>query len=121
MEAPKTNWTEKDTLIAASVAPRLSALLEKRGLFKCKALSWLKPEHVAKFLDVTDADEARKLLHLSASWHFVSDPNATSGLPLLDELRECSDGWKLVAHLATLEPAWVARWWKWKTKRGSLS
>ena len=31
MEAPKTNWTEKDILIAASQAPRLSALLKNES------------------------------------------------------------------------------------------
>ncbi len=95
----------------------MSALLKNEGLFECDALRWLGPEHVTKFLDATDAREAKQLMDFSARWHFSSDPSATKGLPLLVELNERSDGWRLVARLATLEPAWVARWWKWKTNR----
>jgi len=120
MEAPKTTWTKKETLTAAEESPCLSALLKNEGLFKRDALRWLEPEHVTKFLDATDAKEARRLMNFSAGWYFSSDPSATKGLPLLVELNECSDGWRLVARLATLEQAWVARWWKWKT-RGSLN
>lgn len=120
MEEPKTTWTKEATLIAADEAPCLSALLKNEGLFKCSALRWLKPEHVAKFLDAMDAEEAKKLLSFGARWYYDSDRIATDGLPLLHDLSECGDGRRLVARLATFEPAWVARWWKWKTKRGSL-
>ena len=120
MEAPKTTWTKKETLAAAEESPCLSALLKNEGLFKCDAVRWLEPEHVAKFFDATDASEARQLMDFSAGWYFSSDRIDTKGLPLLDKLNECSDGWRLVARLATLEPAWVTRWWKWKTNRSSV-
>src|SRR3990172_8290875 len=107
MDAPKKTWTKKEFLTAAEESHCLSALLKNEGLFERHTLSWLAPEHVSKFLDATDAEEARRLMRFSATWFFGSDPSATKGLPLLVELNEHSDGWRLVARLATLEPAWV--------------
>lgn len=121
MDAPKTTWTKKKTLAAVEGSRCLSALLKNNeGLFKCDALHWLEPDHVAKFLDATDAREAKRLIDFSATWHYSSDPSATKGLPLLVKLNELSDGWRLVARVATLEPTWVARWWKWKFNRYSV-
>lgn len=120
MEAPKTTWTKEATVIAANEALCLSALLSNEEFFESDALRWLKPEHIARFLDAMDAEEAKKLLSFGGGWYYSSDPSATKGLPLLNELSRCADGQRLVARLAILHPAWVVRWWKWKAKRGSL-
>lgn len=118
MEEPKTTWTEKDVLTAAEGASCLSTLLRNEGLFKSGALTCLSAEHIAKFLDAMDQEEATKLLSFARGWHYVSDPTASMALPLLAELNRCRDGWRLIARIATHQPAWVTRWCKYNNKIG---
>lgn len=138
METPKINWNKDETLAAAEKAPSLSALLEQEGFYEQEALRWLTHNHVAKFLDAVDAEEAKKLRRFAKGWYYKSDRSATGSFPLLDHLwaldpqdhrkktylgesSTSSGGRLLVAHLTAFEPDWIGRWWKWRFKGGMKS
>lgn len=118
MEEHKTNWNEQKALVAAEEASLLSELLKREGFYKSGALKWLKLEHIEKFLNGMDEEEAANLLSLAADWRYDSDPVASMGLTHLDSLKKLNNGWRLLEHLATLKPAWITRWWKYNNKGG---
>ena len=113
----------------------LSELLEQEGFFKQGALRWLRRDHINKFLDAIDAEEAASLRRAATAWSYP-DKNDSGSLPLLDWLwaldpdkklkpeyfetakKASSIGRKLVGSLAVFNYEWVAHWWEWRCAEG---
>jgi hypothetical protein len=128
-------WNQEETVTAADKAARLSEVLEQEGFYEQGALRWLSYSHWSKFLGALDREESARLLRFASKYHYP-DEGDSFGFPLLDWLWPISPGnrldpqsprttdsfgstgQELVARLAVLDYAWVARWWGWRCEQG---